>query len=123
MKIIVFSVFLIISTVAYSQSGTLRDNKFSVELPKNKVTLSQGQSEELSILIQRSAKYENEEIEFIATAPSGITLTFGEPSTLGDKNTVTIAVNEGASAGTKMIIIYGRVDQTRKGVALSVTIQ
>jgi uncharacterized membrane protein len=123
MKFVILSIFLLFASSAFSQSGTLRDNKFSLELAKNKVSLSAGQSEELTILIQRSAKYEDEEIEFIATAPEGLSLTFGEPTTLGNKNTLTITASEGASTGTKMIIIYGRVDQTRKGVALSVSIQ
>jgi hypothetical protein len=121
---IVLSCLLFLSgTSLYGQSAVLVKDKFAIELPQNKVELAPGASEDVSILIGRGKKYASEAVEFIVNnPPAGITVKFEQPETTADKNNMTITAAEDLAPGTYMLVIYGRIDQTRKGVAVSVKV-
>ncbi len=112
-----------LSHKATAQTAVLANNKFAIELTKTKLEMAPGGSENISILIGRGKKYVGEEIEFVVNnVPDGITLNFENSVTTGDKNAVTISSSPDAKPGTYMVVIYGRIDQSRKGVALAVKV-
>ncbi|MEM7548324.1 MAG: hypothetical protein AAF363_01520 [Bacteroidota bacterium] len=121
--IVLASVFFL-AKPSFGQTSILYNDKFAIELPKNKINLSQGGSEDLSILINKGKKYVSKEIDFLtSTNIEGLGINFESQTTTENKNKVTVSADETVEPGNYMVVIYGRLGTTRKGVALSVTIE
>lgn len=122
--ILFFFISLITTLVSFAQETAAPSKEYQIALSANVVSVSQGESKQVQVLINRSKSFLKGEVELglASSLPEGLTITFEPAKGQLTSSVATITASAQTASGQYPIIIKSKLKNLNKGSILTITV-